>query len=71
MPSKASLPSAPQPPAPVATPPAQTATFGRLEPAKVRDYWLDEARDFTPWLAREENLSLLADTLGLRLNSSE
>lgn len=51
----------------VAVPPVQTETFGRLEPAKVRDYWVDEARDFTPWLAREENLSLLADTLGLSL----
>ena len=67
MPSKANLPAAPHPPTPVAAPPAETSTFGRLEPAKVRDYWLDEARDFTPWLAREENLSLLADTLGLSL----
>lgn len=50
-----------------ATPPAQTATFGRLEPAKVRDYWVDEARDFTPWLAQEENLNLLAETLDLSL----
>jgi hypothetical protein len=50
-----------------ATPAARTATFGRLEPAKVRDYWVDEARDFTPWLAREENLGLLADTLGISL----
>lgn len=46
---------------------AQTATFGRLEPAKVRDYWRDEAREFTPWLAEEENLALLADTLDLSL----
>ena len=33
----------------------------------MRDYWVDEARDFTPWLAEEENLALLADTLGLSL----
>ena len=54
-------------PAPVAAAAAQTAKFGRLEPAKVRDYWVDEARDFTPWLAKEENLGLLADTLALSL----
>jgi hypothetical protein len=61
-------PAAAQPAAPeAAVPPAQTATFGRLEPAKVRDYWVDEARDFTPWLAKEENLGLLADTLGISL----
>ena len=41
--------------------------FGRLEPLKIRDYWKDEARDFTPWLAREENLSVLAETIGMNL----
>ncbi len=34
---------------------------------KIRDLWSDEARDFTPWLAKEENLSLLAETIGLNL----
>ena len=40
--------------------------LGRLErvPA-LRETWADEARDFTPWLAREENLALLAEFLGL------
>lgn len=47
--------------------PEATRTFGRLERAKVRDYWVDEARDFTPWLAREENLALLGDTIDLSL----
>lgn len=61
-------PGAAQPAAPAAAAPAaQTETFGRLEPAKVRDYWVDEARDFTPWLAKEENLGLLADTLSISL----
>ena len=31
----------------------------------VRDMWNDEARDFTPWLAK--NLHLLGDSLGLKL----
>lgn len=52
---------------PVAEPAAQTATFGRLESAKIRDYWVDEARDFTPWLAKQENLDLLGETIGLSL----
>ncbi|MHA3914035.1 DUF4268 domain-containing protein [Halovulum sp. GXIMD14793] len=39
--------------------------LGRLEKVgRVRDIWPDEARDFTPWLAKQNNLSLLADTLG-------
>lgn len=42
-------------------------TLGRLEKVDLRDVWTSEASDFTPWLAREENLSVLADTLGLEL----
>jgi hypothetical protein len=41
--------------------------FGRLELAEVGDYWTDESRDFTPWLAEQENLALLSDTLGISL----
>ena len=39
----------------------------RLQPVELRDIWPNEAADFTPWLAEEENLSLLAQTLGLEL----
>ncbi len=40
--------------------------LGRLERiADLRRVWPDEARDFTPWLARPENLSILSDHLGL------
>ncbi|MGI3165344.1 DUF4268 domain-containing protein [Pseudooceanicola sp. 200-1SW] len=42
-------------------------TLGRLEKIDLRDIWKTEDQDFTPWLAREENISLLADTLGLEL----
>ena len=35
------------------------------EQLAVRDMWENEARDFTPWLA--ENLHLLGDSLGLKL----
>ena len=42
-------------------------TLGRLEKVDLRDVWTSEASDFTPWLARKENLSILAETLGLEL----
>jgi hypothetical protein len=41
--------------------------LGRLEPVNLREYWQDEARDFTNWLAQEENLGLLSDALGMDL----
>jgi len=42
-------------------------TLGRLERVDLRDIWQTEASDFTPWLAREENLLVLADTLQIDL----
>lgn len=41
--------------------------LGRLESVDPRTAWPAEDRDFTPWLARPENLEMLADTLGLEL----
>ena len=41
--------------------------LGRLESIDLREYWPDEAVDFTPWLTKEENLSVLADTLNMEL----
>ena len=40
-------------------------TLGRLSRVDLRDIWKSEASDFTPWLAREKNLAVLAETLGL------
>ncbi len=34
----------------------------------LRDIFSTEAHDFTPWLAREENLFVLADTLKMDLD---
>lgn len=46
--------------------------LGRLEKvADLKAVWDHEARDFTPWLAEEQNLSLLADTLGEEFQKSE
>ncbi len=37
--------------------------LSRLEPVELREVWPDEAQNFTPWLAEEENLILLGKTL--------
>jgi hypothetical protein len=42
-------------------------SLGRLQQVELRKFWTDEARDFTPWLAQEENLDLLSVTLGMDL----
>ena len=41
--------------------------LGRLERVDLRTAWPREAQDFTPWLARDENISVLAETLGMEL----
>ena len=42
-------------------------SLGRLESVDPRTAWTTEDRDFTPWLARPENLEVLAGTLHLEL----
>ena len=41
--------------------------LGKLIRIDLRDIWLSESAHFTPWLAREENLLILGETLGLEL----
>lgn len=41
--------------------------LGRLEKVDLRNIWQSEAQGFTPWLAREESLQLLAEALGIDL----
>lgn len=45
--------------------------LGKLTKVDIRNYWKDEARDFTPWLAKPENLQLLADTLDIDIELEE
>lgn len=46
--------------------------LGKLEEIKdLRDVWPHEALDFTPWLAEEENMALLADAVGLDITVDE
>ncbi len=41
--------------------------LGRFEKLDLRNYWKKEDTEFTPWLAREENIQLLSETIGLEL----
>lgn len=42
-------------------------SLGRLQKISLRDAWKDEAKEFTPWLAKKENLALLGGVLDLEL----
>ena len=41
--------------------------LGRLERVELRDAWLGEATDFTPWLAQPDNMALLSEAIGIEL----
>lgn len=41
--------------------------LGRLVKVDLREQWKKEDTDFTPWLAKEENIELLGETIGIEL----
>jgi len=45
----------------------RTPPLSRLHRVSVKEVWKPEAEDFTPWLATDEGLRLLGETLGLEL----
>lgn len=46
--------------------------LSKLEEIKdLRTIWPHEALDFTPWLSQDDNISLLADTIGLDITVDE
>ena len=45
--------------------------LGRYEIVDLRDIWNGEATEFTPWLAEEENITQLGNTIGIELELQE
>ncbi len=41
--------------------------LGRLEEVNIRELWKHEQYDFSKWLAKDENIELLSDRIGLTL----
>jgi len=41
--------------------------LGKLEKVDLRNAWKNEATDFTSWLSKEENLTLLSDEIGINI----
>jgi hypothetical protein len=44
-----------------------TNPLGELKQINVREQWPDEPKDFTPWLAQEENIARLGAAIGIDL----
>lgn len=42
-------------------------SMGKIEKVDIRKQWANEEYDFTPWLAKESNIQILADEIGLDL----
>ena len=41
--------------------------LGKLDRVEIREVWTREGGDFTPWLAKQQNIQLLGETIGLDL----
>lgn len=41
--------------------------LGTIKKMDLRDVWSSESSDFTPWLAKDENIALLGEAIGLEL----
>ena len=41
--------------------------LGELRKIRVYEQWKREEQDFTPWLAKDENIGRLSDAIGLEL----
>lgn len=39
--------------------------FGVIEKVEIRDEWKHESNDFTPWLAKDENIRTLSEAIGI------
>lgn len=51
---------------------AVLSKLSKLEEIKdLRTVWPHEAQDFTPWLAKEENIEILSDAIGIDISINE
>lgn len=41
--------------------------LGKIQKIDLRTVWASESADFTPWLAKDENIALLGDAIGMDL----
>ena len=41
--------------------------LGKLTRLDLREYWGEEAKEFTPWLAHPDNLELLGESINIDL----
>lgn len=41
--------------------------IGKIQKVDLREYWSNEATHFTPWLAKEENITQLGEAIGIDL----
>ena len=41
--------------------------LGKLTRLDLREYWVMEAKEFTPWLAHPDNLELLGESINIDL----
>jgi hypothetical protein len=46
---------------------SQIPKLSRMESVSLREAWGNEANDFTPWLAKPENITLLGEAIGIEL----
>jgi hypothetical protein len=46
-----------------------TINLSRITKVNPRDIWKHEALDFTQWLAKDDNISILCEELGIEIEN--
>ncbi len=46
-----------------------TTNLSRITKVNPRDVWKHEALDFTQWLAKDDNISILCEELGIEIEN--